>query len=84
LTGVYLEGNRLRDLVARVLAAWPCLARLRSVTLTDNDIGDEGVLALLRSEHFGRPKELDIEEDDLAEPTKQLIEEMTSQGKIRS
>ena len=42
------------------LAGWPGLAHIRSLRLTGNEVGREGLRALLRSKHAGALKELSL------------------------
>jgi uncharacterized protein (TIGR02996 family) len=58
--GRYGEDPIMSAVGLNVLASWPGLARVRSLTLTGNDVGREGLRALMRSPHATKLKELVI------------------------
>ena len=63
--GRYNEDPILQAAGLEALAAWPGLARLRSLKLSGNEAGRAGLRALLRSPHLTGLKELDLSENGL-------------------
>jgi hypothetical protein len=63
-----LGGNDLGDAGARVLAACPHVAGLRSVRLVGCGIGDDGARALAESPHLDRLNSLDLGNNPLGDP----------------
>jgi uncharacterized protein (TIGR02996 family) len=67
--GNYFDANRNTsgDEGARLLAAWPVLARLSALGLAWNGIGPAGVRALVTSAHLGRLTQLNLDLNPLGD-----------------
>jgi Ran GTPase-activating protein (RanGAP) involved in mRNA processing and transport len=63
--GRYGEDPIIESTGLQALAAWPGLARVRSLTLSGNDGGRDGLGALLRSPHVTALKELKVRANEL-------------------
>ncbi len=63
LRALELGYNSIGPRGAGALANWPVLAQVWRLDLHDNIIGDEGLIALARSDHLGLLLELDFEQD---------------------
>jgi uncharacterized protein (TIGR02996 family) len=63
--GRYNEDPIIAASGMKELAGWPGLARLRSLTLSGNDLGQIGLRALLRSSDLSSLKELDLRASNL-------------------
>lgn len=63
--GRYNENPLIEAIGAAALASWPGLSKLRSLTLSSNAVGREGLRALLRSPRAAGLKELALRDNGL-------------------